>query len=101
MNLENLESAILDFTSALDVDSKFVEARFNRAYCLYENRDFEIAIKDFDRVIKESIDFANAFFYRGMAKVSINLFETSCQDIRKASDLGHMEAEMASEIFCN
>ena len=100
MNLGESQKAINQYTKALDVDAKFVQARYNKAYCMYKLGQFTEALPEFDRVIKETIDFAKAYFYRGMCQISLNQFKASCKDLSKAASLEYVEAEMALEIFC-
>ena len=72
--LTKYEAALADLDKSIQIDSKFVQARYNKAFCHYTEREFEEAIIDLDRVIDETVDFAEAYFYRGMAKISINFF---------------------------
>lgn len=68
--LNNLEEALQDFSSAIELDSQCAKAYSNRAVAKDNMGRHEEAVEDYDHIIEEiDSEYAAAYLNRGIAKV--------------------------------
>ena len=88
---ENYDDAIIDFTKAIDLDTNYAEAYYERGYCYNEckNRDYSQAIADETRAIELNPDYGRAYAERGYAYVMLGSDNASLTitDCNKAVEL--------------
>ena len=89
-----LEVAIPYYTEVISLDQVgpaiLNDASDKRGECYLKKGDFEYAIKDFDRVIKEmpdGTDFARVYKNRGTAHFRAGNFDCAIEDFTKAIEL--------------
>ena len=70
----------------------FVFALYNKANILCAQRDFKSAIDYYTRAIAQDIDFAEAYFNRGLTYIYIGENEKGLADLSKAGELGIYQA---------
>jgi len=85
--------AIEDYTKAIQLNPKFVDAYYNRAMSFYNMKEYTNAIANFNNVIDLDKTFADAFYYRGMSKGILLDMNGACMDFVKAAELGNTEAK--------
>jgi len=85
--------AIEDYTKAIRLNPKFVDAYYNRAMSFYNLKEYRNAIANFTEVIQLNSNYADAFYYRGLAKGILLDMNAACIDFVKAAELGNMEAK--------
>jgi tetratricopeptide (TPR) repeat protein len=107
MEQEDIKGAIADFDKSLNVNSKNVRVLYNRGLARYKSGDFNGAVQDFDATVivpktKNSprIEFADAYFNRGLAKEKLGKKDEACADWKKASELGSAEGEKRITNVC-
>lgn len=92
-----------DFTKALE-GNKSVTFYFIRGQSEFHINDYLGAISDFTKVIKslgsEKEQKTQAYYWRGIAKIEMQLTENGCIDLRKAVERGYSEAEIAVQKSC-
>ena len=59
--------AIIDFTSAIELDPEYITAYIARGYTYYEKGELDQAIADYTEVIRRSPEHAHAYDLRGRA----------------------------------
>jgi tetratricopeptide (TPR) repeat protein len=62
--------------------------------------DYSEAILDFDKVIEFNPDCAEAYYYRGLAKIKSKDNDDGCLDFKKAEGLGYKNASMERRKNC-
>ena len=85
--------AIEDYTKAIRLNPKFVDAYYNRAMSFYNLKEYRNAIANFNEVIRLNSNYADAFYYRGLAKGILLDMNGACIDFVKAAELGNTEAK--------
>lgn len=95
-----------NYTDALPLVNKALELDKTEAYIWdtrgelnYKIGKYENCIADMDNaiIIQES---GSSFYYRGLAKIKIDLKERGCVDLSKSNELGNSEAMKKIEEFC-
>jgi len=72
---------------ALALDPDFAEAYHNRGALHYNERQYEAALVDFDRLVSLS-GSGEAYYRRGLSLLELRRWEAAAADIGKAADLG-------------
>ncbi len=84
---------ILDYYSrAIALAPKFEYAYFNRAEIKASQQDYKSAIADYDEVLKIDPELAEAYFNRGLCYLSIQQVDKGVDDLRRAGELGIIDA---------
>ncbi len=65
------------------------------------SRDYQGAIKEFDKAIKLNPKLADAYYNRGLAKIELDQKDSGCLDLSKAGELGFDKAYEAIKEYCN
>ena len=81
-----------DYERVLNLDADFIYAYYNRAEILSIQKDYRGAISDYSEAIKREPQFAEALFNRGLSYLSIGETAIGLDDLRKAGELGVVEA---------
>lgn len=75
--------AIIDYNKALDLNSKFAQAYFERAICKVRACDFKSALEDYSFGIKLNPSSA-AYFNRGLSKLKLNQNLEAIEDLDRS-----------------
>ena len=89
-NLKDYKGAIADYNKAIEIDSNDAIAYVNRGIAKYLLKDYKGSIADNNKAIEIDPNYTKAYVNRGAAKHILN--ENSCDDFKKACDLGSCEA---------
>ncbi len=84
MKLGRFREAEDDFTNALKLDPKSVDACICRGLIRKEIKDYEGAIQDFSRAIEIKPSFPDSYNNRGILKSFLKDYEGAIQDFNKA-----------------
>ena len=79
-----LDHAIADFTEAIKLDPKNLDAYFNRAGLYSQKKDHDHAIADYDRAIKIDANNAELYAFRGQAYTQKENFDQALSDFKEA-----------------
>ena len=71
LSSQNYEGAILDYTKAINLNPKYLEAFYWRGKAKHDSGDFQSAINDFTKVIEIDPKNENAYIDRGRSKNEI------------------------------
>ena len=99
--LNDYRGAIDDCNKSLEIDSLNSNAFFYRGLTLSYQGKITEAIRDYDKTIKLSPDFARAYYNRGLLYIQLNQKEKGCLDFSKAGELGEEDAYTAIKNNCN
>ncbi|MDL2214995.1 tetratricopeptide repeat protein, partial [Dysgonomonas sp. OttesenSCG-928-M03] len=86
------ESILKNYSIVLDLSPEFSYAYYNRAEVKAMQNDFRAAILDLNEAIKQNPDFAEAYYNRGLCRLRIKDTERGLDDLRKAGELGMINA---------
>lgn len=86
------DAILKDYERILEMNPDFYYAYYNRAEILSIEKDFRAAINDYTEALKREPNMAEAYFNRGLAKLSIGESVSGLDDLRKAGELGVVEA---------
>lgn len=88
----DFDHAILDFSRYVKIESNYAEAYFNLALCYKQKRDYQKSIQFFTETINKNPRHEVAYFERGLLKDKVGDKEGCSKDLKKAMDMGHLEA---------
>lgn len=87
INLERLETAILDYTAVIQKNSDFTPAYFNRGVARFMLGQYKDAKEDFDKLIILIPTSIIAYFFRGNANFKLGECQDAIKDLDKAIEL--------------
>jgi tetratricopeptide (TPR) repeat protein len=79
--------AILNFNKAIELDSKFPDAHYNKGSLLVKLKDFDNALESLNKAIELSPNFINALINRCLLKSTIGLFPGAIRDAYKINQI--------------
>jgi TonB family protein len=85
--LGEYETAIADYTKAIELNPKESATYFSRGIAYFNNKNYTPAIADFDKVIELDPKEAMAYFKRANALEKVGNFERALSDYQKAFEL--------------
>ena len=80
------------YEQVLRLDPDFIFAHYNMAEIFSNEKDYRAAIDSYSKAIKIEPQFAEAYFNRGISRLSIGETTSGLDDLRKAGELGIVEA---------
>ncbi|MFV7233961.1 tetratricopeptide repeat protein [Flavobacterium sp. ZB4R12] len=86
-HLQDYQSAIEDYTKAIEVDPNYGEAYYRRGFVMHSLKHYLGAITDYSKAIEIYPNYASAYYYRGNAKRSLQDYRGAIQDYTKAIKL--------------
>ena len=96
----NTISIFLFLFSVSAFSQKTAEEYFDDAVRKYTLSDLTGSIKDLNKAIELKPDHFEAYYMRGLTKICLDLND-GCLDLRKAVELGYIEANYAIEKYCD
>ncbi len=82
--LSDFDAALVDFNSAIRIDSSEAEPFYNRGVVRSEMEDYTGAIADFSRVIQMRPSYPEPYYNRGLARDYLKDYDGAVQDYSKA-----------------
>ncbi len=86
------ESILKNYATVIELSPNFTYAYYNRAEIKTLQNDYRAAILDYNEAIKRDPDFAEAYYNRGLNRLRIKDTERGLDDLRKAGELGILNA---------
>ena len=83
---------IQNYNKVIEQNPNFVYAYYNRAEIKAMQRDYRAAILDYNEAVRLESDFSEAFFNRGLNRLQLGEKDKGLQDLRKAGELGIINA---------
>ncbi|MDA9968065.1 tetratricopeptide repeat protein [Salibacteraceae bacterium] len=88
------------YEKAIELESDFYLAWFNKAIVLGEQRDFQGSLEAYSKAIKINEDFKEAYLNRGLNYLFLDNPKKACSDLSKAGELGLSEAYKIIKKYC-
>ena len=79
---------MVDYNKALNINPKYAEVYYEKAYIYLQDQNAEEAIKALDKVLELNPDMAAAYVSRGTAKCMLEDIDGANKDWNKAKELG-------------
>lgn len=76
----------------IELSPDFVYAYYNRAEIRFRQQDYRSAILDYNEALRKDKEFAEAYYNRGLCRFYIKDYDRALEDMRKAGELGIVEA---------
>lgn len=86
------DAIVKNYGKIIELNPEFIYAYYNRAEIRFRQQDFRAAILDYNEAIRRDPEFAEAYYNRGLARFYIKDVERALEDMRKAGELGIVEA---------
>lgn len=83
---------IQNYNKVIELSPQFIYAYYNRAEIRAMQRDYRASILDYNEAIRVERDFSEAFFNRGLNRLQLGEKDKGLQDLRKAGELGIINA---------
>jgi TonB family protein len=96
--LGEYDSAIADYSKAIELNSKVSTIFFSRAFAYFNKKNYARAISDFDKAIELDPKESMSYFKRGSALEKNGNLERALSDYQKAIEL-ETGNELAKEAF--
>lgn len=93
----NIDKAIEDYTTILQIDPKYKNAHYNLGYICYEyQKKYDEAVKHFSDAIACDAKYAEAYYMRGLSNEASGNKKSASADYKNALDL-NTEYDLAKE----
>lgn len=99
-NMRDIDNAILNLKSYIGIESNSPEAYFELAMCLKQKENINEAVKYYSLTIEKNPTHNLAYFERGLLRHKMNDTEGGCADLKKALELGCVEAYDSVNELC-
>ena len=99
MNAGNVTDALREFDNALDADANDYRAYLCRAYAKISIKDYISAVADLDLSIHLHPN-AEAYYYRGLAKIGQGHGPDACSDLHQSALMGYSAAQAEIRRNC-
>lgn len=86
------EAIVRAYTKVIELNPDFIYAYYNRAEIRFRQQDYRSAILDYNEALRRDKEFAEAYYNRGLARFYIKDYDRALEDMRKAGELGIVEA---------
>lgn len=86
------DQIITSYDKVIALAPNFIYAYYNRASIKIMQKDFRGAILDYNEAIRIDPDFADAYYNRGLTRLRIKDNQRGLDDLRKAGELGVLDA---------
>lgn len=83
---------IKNYNKVIELNPEFIYAYYNRAGIRYKQNDFRAAILDYNEALRRDPEFAEAYYNRGLARFQVKDKNRALDDMRKAGEMGVVEA---------
>ncbi len=83
----NFADAISDFSEAVKINPKFVQAYNDRGFAYYNQGRFAQAISDYNKAIEIDLEYADAYYNRGLVYDNQGRFAQAISDYNKAIEI--------------
>ncbi|MEP5611975.1 MAG: tetratricopeptide repeat protein [Cyclobacteriaceae bacterium] len=98
MEVNHPYEAILDYNQAIQKQSDFVDALFNRAYAYESIGNFEDALDDVDEIMLLNPDSAFVYFYKGLVQTKTRAYDAALESFMIADSLNPLNPETIINI---
>ena len=86
---------------AIEIDSDYSDAYYNRAIVKEILKDTTGAFKDYTKALEIDPKYTDALYNGGVLKILSGQKEKGCRDLVKADEIGHTRAMKAVGKLCD
>lgn len=97
-DLNQLDKALYHYNNAIQINTEDPTLFLRRGILFGKQQKLELCLQDFENCTKLKPDYAEAYYWKGVVK--INLKQNPCFDLKKAVDLGFLEAQKPLSKYC-
>lgn len=97
-DLNELDKALTNYNKAIALKSTDPMLFFKRAITFGKQQQFQKCLSDLETATNLLPDFAEAYYWKGVAKVNLN--QNPCSDLQKALSLGFTAAQGPITKYC-
>ncbi|MDD3875679.1 MAG: tetratricopeptide repeat protein [Bacteroidales bacterium] len=92
--------ALSDYNQVLEINPNYAEAYNNRGIINSIFKNTDAAFNDFKLALDNNPEFTEAYLNLGLLLIENQQIEQGCQHLRKAQNLGAVNANELLELFC-
>lgn len=85
--LRDYKEAIEDYSKAIELDSTYIDAYFNRGLAKFNIKEYQKSAEDYVKVIQLKPDYTNAYFNLGAAKANLEANAEALANFTKVIEL--------------
>lgn len=101
LELKDYQGAIVDYDAVIKLHSTYKEAYCLRGFAKSKLNIHLAAMEDFNTAIHIDHKYAEAYYYRGLEKILLTQLKNGCLDLKKANELGYVNAAEVLRVNCN
>ena len=83
------DAAFKDYSKAIEIDPKTVDAYINRGIVCRQRSDYEAAIRDYSKAINLDPKYADAYYNRAVSYFHKKHYDKAWKDVDQAQSLGY------------
>lgn len=96
----NFDEARKDFEKTLTMTGANADIYIKLGFLKQQENDLKGAIADYTKAIELNPKSSNPYYYRGLIYLQVLLHDKACEDLKKASNLGHQGATRQYDKYC-
>lgn len=96
----DLANSLTDFNKTLELNPENMNAFFYRANTRYLMKDFQGTKEDMNKIIATEPTIPNSYALRGLCDIELGNKKSSCEDFKKAKELGFPQADSLLLQYC-
>ena len=100
-NAGNLSGALINWSNAIVINPKDVDALYSRAIVKAELHTWKAALQDYDKAIEIAPNFISAILNRGSVKDENGDYEGAIADYNKVIDLSEKDLDQKAKAYFN
>jgi tetratricopeptide (TPR) repeat protein len=97
-DLNDLPKAVMYYNKSILLNSENPLYYLRRAIVYGKMQQFNLCLQDLDRCLRINPNYAEAYYWRGVAKV--NMRQNPCSDLKRAVNLGFLDAQQPLINYC-
>jgi tetratricopeptide (TPR) repeat protein len=97
-DLNDLPKAVMYYNKSILLNSENPLYYLRRAIVYGKMQQFNLCLQDLDRCLSINPNYAEAYYWKGVAKV--NMRQNPCSDLKRALNLGFLEAQQPLINYC-
>ena len=92
-NLQQYQSALADFTQAIEINPQYADAYYSRGITYDNLQQYQSAIADYTQAIEINPQYADAYFKRGNAYDNLQQYQSAIADYTQAIEINPQYAD--------
>lgn len=97
--MKNYNEALKNYNKAIKLNPEG-NTFYNRAMIFFNQKQFKLALKDFNMAIEKDFKLADVFFYKALCEKELGLKSLACNDMKIAAQKKLKKAIILENKFC-